>query len=81
MSQEQYQPDGKEIATLAGGCFWCLEAVFDDLKGVERVGWAMRRYRRQPVVRQVCAGRLGTPRSYRSRLTRGRSVFIKTCWK
>jgi len=27
----------KEIATLAGGCFWCLEAVFDDLKGVESV--------------------------------------------
>jgi peptide-methionine (S)-S-oxide reductase len=26
-----------EIATLAGGCFWCLEAVFDQLKGVESV--------------------------------------------
>ncbi len=26
-----------EIATLAGGCFWCLEAVFDELKGVESV--------------------------------------------
>ena len=26
-----------ELATLAGGCFWCLEAVFTDLKGVERV--------------------------------------------
>jgi peptide-methionine (S)-S-oxide reductase len=26
-----------QIATLAGGCFWCLEAVFDDLKGVESV--------------------------------------------
>jgi peptide-methionine (S)-S-oxide reductase len=22
-----------EIATLAGGCFWCLEAVYDELKG------------------------------------------------
>ncbi|TMG76129.1 MAG: peptide-methionine (S)-S-oxide reductase, partial [Betaproteobacteria bacterium] len=28
---------GKEIATLAGGCFWCLEAVYEDLKGVESV--------------------------------------------
>ena len=26
-----------EIATLAGGCFWCLEAVYDDLQGVESV--------------------------------------------
>ena len=29
--------DGKELATLAGGCFWCLEAVFDRVRGVERV--------------------------------------------
>ena len=26
-----------EIATLAGGCFWCLEAVFEELRGVEQV--------------------------------------------
>ena len=30
-------PEGKEIATLAAGCFWCVEAIFLDLKGVERV--------------------------------------------
>jgi peptide-methionine (S)-S-oxide reductase len=27
----------KQIATLAGGCFWCLEAVFEQMRGVERV--------------------------------------------
>jgi peptide-methionine (S)-S-oxide reductase len=42
MAQEEYQSmssrsPGKEIATLAGGCFWCIEAVFDELKGVESV--------------------------------------------
>jgi peptide-methionine (S)-S-oxide reductase len=31
------QPQGREIATLAGGCFWCLEAVYDELRGVEDV--------------------------------------------
>ena len=28
---------GMEVATLAGGCFWCLEAVYDQVKGVQSV--------------------------------------------
>ncbi len=54
------QSTNLETATLAGGCFWCLEAVFDDLKGVESVvsgyaGGAMR----NPTYEQVCGGNTG----------------------
>ena len=31
------ETETREIATLAGGCFWCLEAVYVELKGVEKV--------------------------------------------
>ena len=30
-------PPGREFATLAGGCFWCLEAVFEELSGIDAV--------------------------------------------
>jgi peptide-methionine (S)-S-oxide reductase len=37
MIQNQNQSNGKDVITLGGGCFWCTEAVFDELKGVESV--------------------------------------------
>jgi len=40
MSPEQSQmpsSNSKQVATLAGGCFWCLEAVFGELKGIDKV--------------------------------------------
>jgi peptide-methionine (S)-S-oxide reductase len=37
MSQTTNNPSPKETITLGGGCFWCTEAVFEDLKGVEKV--------------------------------------------
>jgi peptide-methionine (S)-S-oxide reductase len=30
-------PEGREIATLAGGCFWCLEAIFKEVMGIDKV--------------------------------------------
>ncbi|MFH1186323.1 MAG: peptide-methionine (S)-S-oxide reductase MsrA [Chloroflexota bacterium] len=49
-----------QTATLAGGCFWCLEAVFDELKGVESVesGYSGGRTQ-QPSYRDVCTGTTG----------------------
>jgi peptide-methionine (S)-S-oxide reductase len=50
----------RETATLGGGCFWCLEAVYKDLKGVERVvsGYAGGSVE-NPTYEQVCGGRTG----------------------
>ena len=50
----------RETATLAGGCFWCLEAVYDQLRGVEDVvsGYSGGR-RPNPTYEQVCTGATG----------------------
>jgi peptide-methionine (S)-S-oxide reductase len=50
----------EEIATLAGGCFWCLEAVFADLRGVRRVvsGYSGGHVE-NPNYRAVCDGTTG----------------------
>ena len=50
----------REVATLAGGCFWCLEAVYDNLKGVTDVvsGYAGGKVS-NPSYNQVCTGTTG----------------------
>ncbi len=49
-----------EVATLGGGCFWCLEAVYDELRGVVDVvsGYAGG-HAVDPSYEQVCTGRTG----------------------
>lgn len=48
------------IATLAGGCFWCLEAVYLRVNGVERaVSGYMGGHQANPTYRQVCQGTTG----------------------
>lgn len=53
-------PRSSETATLAGGCFWCLEAVFLQLTGVSKAqsGYAGGR-RPNPTYEQVCTGVTG----------------------
>jgi len=50
----------REVATLAGGCFWCLEAVFEEMRGVESVksGYAGGSVP-NPRYDDVCSGRTG----------------------
>ena len=51
---------GIQVATLGGGCFWCLEAVYQDLKGVTGVvsGYAGGHVE-NPSYQQVCTGTTG----------------------
>ncbi|MEI9477367.1 MAG: peptide-methionine (S)-S-oxide reductase MsrA [Deltaproteobacteria bacterium] len=60
MDQEETKGQGKEIATLGGGCFWCLEPIFRDVAGVEQVvvgcsGGDVP----NPSYRHVCTGTTG----------------------
>jgi peptide-methionine (S)-S-oxide reductase len=54
------EKDGKELATLGGGCFWCLEAVYEQLRGVEKVesGYAGGTVSK-PTYQQVSTGNTG----------------------
>jgi peptide-methionine (S)-S-oxide reductase len=50
-----------ELATLGGGCFWCVEAVLNELKGVEKVvsGYTGGTAPGKPTYREVCSGLTG----------------------
>lgn len=50
-----------QLATLGGGCFWCIEAVFNEIKGVEKVvsGYTGGNAPGQPTYREICSGLTG----------------------
>lgn len=49
-----------EIATFAGGCFWCTEAVFLDIKGVEKVvSGYIGGVTKNPTYKEICTGTTG----------------------
>jgi peptide-methionine (S)-S-oxide reductase len=52
--------DPREVVTLGGGCFWCTEAIFNELKGVEKVesGYSGGNVA-NPTYEQVCTGKTG----------------------
>ena len=59
-NQTVASPQGKEVVTLGGGCFWCIAAVFEELHGVEQVesGYSGGRVD-DPTYEQVCTGTTG----------------------
>jgi peptide-methionine (S)-S-oxide reductase len=60
MSQETNREPNLELATLGGGCFWCLDAVYAQLQGVQKVvsGYAGGSVP-NPTYEQVCSGNTG----------------------
>ncbi len=53
-------PERTEIATFAGGCFWCIEAVFDQIPGVLRADSGYTGgHVEHPTYEQVCSGDTG----------------------
>ncbi|MFC4873945.1 peptide-methionine (S)-S-oxide reductase MsrA [Negadavirga shengliensis] len=53
-------PEGKEVATLGAGCFWCTEAIFQQLRGVEKVRSGFSGgHRVSPAYKEVVTGTTG----------------------
>ena len=50
-----------QLATVGGGCFWCTEAVFQEVKGVKKVvsGYAGGNAPGRPTYREICSGLTG----------------------
>ena len=56
----QANPGVSEVATLGGGCFWCIEVIFDELRGVsDVVSGYMGGAGANPTYREVCSGTTG----------------------
>lgn len=58
--QSVLPPEGRSFAILAGGCFWCTEAIYAEMKGVEKVesGYTGGQIK-NPGYREICTGRTG----------------------
>jgi peptide-methionine (S)-S-oxide reductase len=58
MSKKE-QNDKLELATFGAGCFWCVEAIFQELKGVDKVVSGYMGGEKESTYKQVCSGETG----------------------
>lgn len=60
MTTEKKEQSGLQVATFGNGCFWCTEAIFQRLKGVEKVvsGYSGGKVK-NPTYKEVCSGLTG----------------------
>ena len=60
MREKTQEDQAVSVATLAGGCFWCLEAVYENLRGVSKIeSGYMGGATPNPTYRDVCSGTTG----------------------
>ncbi|PKP25701.1 MAG: peptide-methionine (S)-S-oxide reductase [Bacteroidetes bacterium HGW-Bacteroidetes-2] len=66
----------KEVATFAGGCFWCTEAVFQRIDGVEKVvsGYTGGTIK-NPTYREICTGKTGHAEAIEIHFQNGKVTF------
>jgi peptide-methionine (S)-S-oxide reductase len=50
-----------QIATVGGGCFWCTEAIFQEINGIEKIvsGYSGGNVPGKPTYREICSGLTG----------------------
>ncbi len=56
---EKKQNNNLELATFGAGCFWCVEAIFQELKGVDKVVSGYMGGEKESTYKQVCSGETG----------------------
>ncbi len=66
-----------EVATLGGGCFWCIEALFQQIDGVEKIvsGYTGGTAPGKPTYREVCSGLTGHAEVIQLRFDAGRISY------
>ena len=76
--QNETLPDGLEVATFAGGCFWCVESDFDTVPGVVRtVSGYTGGHLKDPTYRQVARGGTGHHEAVRIYFDPGKVTYAE----